>query len=1079
MGGSAQKVSVGQAENYYYSKDCIYAKEGQGSNMQWLGEGAKTLGLEGKFKEGDLGKFTNLLYGRDPSGTTQLIGVENSDKNLKNAGTDIALHLPKSFGIAAMEDPQAREAISRAFKTVAGIIEEHVQGRQQVDGKTETVKAEMIAVMVEHGLSRRGDTHPHAHVFVLDNTIRQDKSHCALENKAIMNAQSSIQQDLYNEAVKEMKAVGYDFTYEKMGSHIKPEVKGIDQETRDLFSKRLLEDIKGNGDNIVAIRKDLQERLPEASEHTIDRMMQQLTKEAKDPSLTEEKVIASHRAQAEIIGKNLPEMVANAKTLGRETTQAHTPADYLRFALADNIEKESVLKKETIVNDAIKIGCGDVVRKDIEQAFDVAIKEGKIIPLEKNAFSTPEMIATEKYIAVTAVTQATRFEPLMSKEASDKAIKDFEANKGWATSQGQREAISHVLSGNTGIMANLQGDSGSGKSTAFLAIRESLKNTDIEVRGLGFTGKSAAELERSSGIVSQTINSFLAEISGGDNGSRKLWVVDESSMLNSVQTEQLVQKAQTENSQIIFVQDNKQISAIGAGNVDKLREYGLLKTSYMTEVKRQKYYDADGRQLKPGTDDMSKAVNSYAVEIAQDLKRGDFAEAFNKIDRAEAIKEFASKEDRLSAVSDKYLASHKDTIILSMTNADRKSIVEYVRPLMKEAGLIGQKDHVYKTNDPVPVSGVYRRLGSSYSEGNFVTLGKDIGDLKAGSVVKITEVDNSKNSISFDFNDKDNVLKINRDAAEIVSTMKADGVRGEINLKENGASLAQFQKVDTAFSIDEKVMFLKNDNTHFGKANGIKNGVTGYIREINEQTGMARIELDSGKIVDQKMQGAYLCPSEAITVNKSQGISEHHVILMATAEDAGGLVNTKTGYVALTRHENSVEIVTDNKAELLEAVSREVNKTSTLDYMPKEEMAELQAKAAEIRETLSQPQDGMKELQARAEESRIATQPPTELEKIEANIMQMAAAEKTADQANEISSEPVKEVTKNSEQQIMQAQAEPTPENTTGSKEDEQHRIEPDKDAGTDHSHNPEHAEKHDQEPDNESEKELELEMSR
>ena len=241
-----------------------------------------------------------MLHGKDPSGTIQLIGVEGSDKNLKNAGTDVALHLPKSFGIAAMEDPQAREAISRAFKTVAGIIEEHVQGRQQVDGKTETVKAEMIAVMVEHGLSRRGDTHPHAHVFVLDNTIRQDKSHSALENKAILNAQSSIQQDLYNEAVKEMKSVGYDFTYEKMGNHIKPEVKGIDQETRDLFSKRLLEDIKGNGDKAVSIRNDLKERLPEATEHTIDRMMQQLTKEAKDPTLTEEKAIAA----AAIIGLN-------------------------------------------------------------------------------------------------------------------------------------------------------------------------------------------------------------------------------------------------------------------------------------------------------------------------------------------------------------------------------------------------------------------------------------------------------------------------------------------------------------------------------------------------------------------------------------------------------------------------------------------------------------------------------------------------------------------------------------------------------------------------------------------------------
>lgn len=1077
MGGSAQKVSVGQAENYYYGKDCIYAKEGQGSNMQWLGEGAKTLGLEGKFKEGDMNKFTNLLYGKDPSGTTQLIGVENSDKNLKNAGTDIALHLPKSFGIAAMEDPQAREAISRAFETVAGIIEEYVQGRQQVDGKTETVKAEMIAVMVEHGLSRRGDTHPHAHVFVLDNTIRQDKSHCALENKAIMNAQSSIQQDLYNEAVKEMKAVGYDFTYEKMGSHIKPEVKGIDQETRDLFSKRLLEDIKGKGDNTVAIRNDLQERMPSASEHTIDRMMQQLTKEAKDPTLTEEKVVASHRAQAEIIGKNLPEMVGNAKKLSKENIQAHTPAEYVKYALADNIEKESVVRKESVINDAIKLGCGDVVRSDIEKAFDEAQKSGEIRQLGKNAYSTPEMVATEKSIAITAVTEATRYSPLLSKEATLDAIKAFEDKKGWEVSKGQRDAISLVLGENTARIAFVAGDAGAGKSQALMAVNDSLKNMpDIKVMGLGFQGKASSELERSSGIVSQTIHSFLGEQEcnkGQIDNVRKLIVVDEASMVDTKQFGALKDYAQQNNGQLVFVGDGKQISAIGAGAMfNKLQEYNLVKTAHMSEVKRQKYYDIGNNEIKAGGD-ISQATNKYAVEMAQNLKRGDFEGAFEKLSGAEQIKELAGKDDRLQYAAEKFINSHKDTVLLTMTNMDRKSAIEQIRPMQKIAGQIAQKDHTFKTNDPIPVSGVYRRIASSYTEGNYVTIGKNIGDLKAGSVIKIAEVDNTTNKICFNFADPDNQLKVANNKMDTVEGMKADGAKGEISLKENGNSLAQFQKVDTSFSIDEKVMILKNNNTQYGKSTGQKNGVTGYIRELDENTGIAKIELESGKIIEQQMEGAYLTNGQAMTVNKSQGISERHVVLLATAQEAGGLANTKTGYTALTRHEQSIEVVTDNKTELLEAISREANKTSTLDYMPKEEMAELQAKAAEIREGQAQPDDGIKDLRDRAEESRIATQPQTELEKIESNIMQMAVAENTTDLAKENIHEPVKELTKDSEQQVMQAQAEPTPENPTSSKEDDQHRTEPGQETDTGHSQN------QDQDPDNESEKELELEFIR
>ncbi len=1083
-------MSAGAATTYYHEQDPIMNPTGdKDSNGIMVGTGAEKLGIDGKL---NYEEFVNILNGLSPDGEVRLVGnADGEHAHDKNACTDVVLTVPKSFSLAMLENKEFRDAIMKDLKGIAKDIEKDVYGRQNVDGKTEQVKGAMIMGYFEHSISRPTEGNPsdigfHAHCVVANCVERPDGTYSTLENHQVMKNQITRQQDVYNVISKTAKEFGFDVDLRKGKGTVIPELKGIDKEVRDVFSKR--RDEISNGEARTQLEKDL----PNATKSQIDGIMQEKGKLSKDPDLTEQKILDSSRSQVQAIGKDLQSMVANAQTLGKENAQPRLTAnDYVKYALADNIEKESVLKREQIINDAIKIGCGDVIRKDVEQAFDNAVKSGEIVQLEKNAYSTKDMIAMEKYIAVIAVTQATKYEPLMSKEASGIAIDKFESEKGWKTSQGQRDAISHVLSGNSGRMANLQGDSGAGKSTAFLCINNALKNSDTEVHGLGFQGKAAAELERSSGIVSQTLHSFLAEKTNPDTNSRKLWVVDESSMLNSKQTEQLVQKAIIENAQIVFVQDNKQISSIGAGSCDKLREYGLLKTSYMTEVKRQKFYDQDGKQLQPGKDDMSKAVNTYAVEIAQDLKRGDFTEAFNKMDKADVIKESPGKDARLSAVSDMFIASHKDTVILCMTNADRKSVIEHVRPILKVSGLIGQKDYIYKTNDPVSVSGVDRRMGYSYTEGNYVTLNKDIGELKAGSIIKISGVDTSKNALTFDFADKDNVLKTYSSYAAILGEMKANGATGTIDLKENGANISQFQKVDTPFSLDEKVMFLKNDNTAYGKENGIKNGVTGYIRSMDEKSGIAKIELDSGKVIDQKMEGAYLSQAEAITINKSQGISERHVVVMATAEDAGGLCNMKTGYVALTRHEQDVTIVTDNKEQLLEAISRESNKTSTLDYMPKEEMEKLQAeyqktveaeKAPEKTEVNSIDQNasnqqvqqqsfmadaGIQEMAQRVEESKETTQELTPAEKIRDEMAQMVAADNAKDLAPENPITATKEREKDAEQQAMQIVEAGRDEQTTEETIGKNHERE-------DHEHQ-EHD--HHYEKENEEEKEMTMDF--
>jgi ATP-dependent exoDNAse (exonuclease V) alpha subunit len=840
----------------------------------------------------------------------------------------------------------------------------------------------MIAILAEHGTSRAGDSHPHGHLVILNCVQRQDSTYSTLENYELMKAQNSIQQDIYNGIAKGAKKLGYVVDVTKTNSYVQPELRGIDKETRDLFSKRHNE--IQNADALIA---ELRERMPNASDIKIDNIAQLMTKTAKDPNVTEKDIVNSHHAQAEAMGKDLPAIVAKASTLGNseERTQPRTAPEYLTISLTANVEQESVVRRETIVNDAVKIGCGDIVREDVEKAFDAALKSGEIKQLgseKSNAYSTPAMIKAEKDIAVAAVTQATQFTPLMSRDGAAEAIKAFEAGKvaeginGFSVSRGQRDSITQVLSENQGQrLSVIAGDAGAGKSSAFACINDALKNMPgIEVRGFGFQGKASASLESSSGISSTTLHSFLGQKTGEDNGNRKLWIVDEASMVGSRQLDDLVKKSELQNAQIILVGDSKQLSSISSGDMfKKIQQLNLTPTVRMSEIQRQKYYNEQGKQLRPGRDDMNKCVNAYAVEMAQDLKRSDFTAAFNKLDGAGQIKEFAGRQERINYTAEKFVSygTQKDAIVLTATNRDRKDAIAVIRPLQKAAGQIGEKDSTYTTRDPISVSGIYRSLASSYAEGNYVTLGKAVAiskevTLASGTVLRISGTDNSTNQLKFDLNDKNNEVKIVGKNVDALGMLKAEGKENAIDLKQHGSSLQQFAKVETTYSLKEAIMITKNNNTVEGKLNGEKNGVRIILQSIDEKTGLATVVTESEKKINNyNLQDSYTTQGQVISINKSQGISCKHVINMVSAGEVGNLIHSKSAYVALTRHEQSVEVVTDSKADLLEAVSRQIDKTSTLDFMPAAEMAELQARAAESRE---------------------ATREPSELQKIEAQI---------------------------------------------------------------------------------------------
>ncbi|WP_058914209.1 conjugative transfer relaxase/helicase TraI [Entomohabitans teleogrylli] len=167
---SIGSVAAGAA-GYYTDKDNYYFL----GNMEslWMGEGAKTLGLEGGVSERD---FSEALAGRLPGD----ISLERmtGGKNTHRPGYDLTFSAPKSVSILAVVggDEAILDAHKRAVGVVASEIEKMITTRVMEDGHSSlALTGKMLAAAFNHDTSRELDPQLHTHLIVLNATELEGK----------------------------------------------------------------------------------------------------------------------------------------------------------------------------------------------------------------------------------------------------------------------------------------------------------------------------------------------------------------------------------------------------------------------------------------------------------------------------------------------------------------------------------------------------------------------------------------------------------------------------------------------------------------------------------------------------------------------------------------------------------------------------------------------------------------------------------------------------------------------------------------------------------------------------------------
>ncbi|MBF0558848.1 MAG: relaxase domain-containing protein [Nitrospirae bacterium] len=882
-------LSAKRAKEYYYERDPINNAERDQRNTQWHGKGAAELGLEGIIHKED---FEAILEGRDPHTGQQLIAGGGVDHDHR-AGTDTPLSAPKSVSIACLHNGDERladaqdRAVAKAINQFEG---KYAQYRVTRDGETTAeVSGNWVAASFRHSTSRENDPQLHSHVVIANMTRTRDGQWRATCNDQLFAEQQYVTSVYNSFLAKEVQDLGYAIETRPNGTW---EIAGYDQRQIEQFSKR--------SEAIEQREKELEGQI--IDEGLKNKAATLDSRPDKDKNITAQELHDSWDAQDTANGINKEHIMADmlaASLKAREASQnrvepAYNEYDYMRLAASISTEQESVFTKAEVLKISQRLSYGEQTPDSLERAFDELSADKEIIRLDQSVnrkgatvehYTTREMDRKEGENISMAWAGQGKVEAITTPEAARDGLDIYESMAGFDLTRDQRKAADHILTSQDRYVG-IEGDPGTGKTTVLHAVRLQAEVRGCEVVGLGFTGKSASEIEAAAGIKSQTLDSFLSK--GHDsNHSKQLWIVDEASMVSSKKANELFRAAEDAQARVVMIGDTKQLQSIEAGRpfLD-LKETGAIRTVRMQENLRQK-----------GIDERA---------VADDLNARRIDQAIDKMEAKGRIHEIADRHARLDAIVNDYCGrKSRDTIIVTDLNKDRNELNTAIHNHKREEGQLKGPEHTFTVRESKNLSPTEKHFAHSYQRGDVVIANKAGLIGRSGTESRVIDRDEQKHTITL--RTKDN----------------ADHI---INLKSEGQSLAVYREKEQCFCKDEKVVFTKND-----KGLKINNGNAGTIKSI-DKNGDASVEIEKGREVNLnlKTQYNYVDQGYAVSTYKSQGGTYKHV--MDHADTSSRQTNFNERLVSGTRHKETHEIYTNDRAALREQMKIEQCKTSTLDF---------------------------------------------------------------------------------------------------------------------------------------------------
>jgi len=601
------------------------------------------------------------------------------------------------------------------------------------------------------------------------------------------------------------------------------------------------------------------------------------TRDDKLPAITHPEMQRMHKEMAERFG-NQPEQViraAHSHEIERNVPNRQHVESALTYAQDKNLERHAVTDERDLMRDGLKRSMGEGSFAEVRERFEKRIESGHLIEVESKsparAFTTEKMIQYERDNVTEMRKGQGQHGPLVTPETWQSVQQNHSH-----LSASQRAAVEQTLSARDKIVG-LEGVAGAGKTTSLSAVREAAEREGYQVVGLAPTSRAAHKLSES-GIESHTLQCELVRNEVPNEGQKRFFVIDESSLTSTKQMNEFFHRLQA-SDRVLLVGDTRQHEAVEAGRPYKQLQEAGMQTARLGEIVRQK----DPR--------LKEAVEQFA--------RGDVFGGVASLDQQGRVHEIVNQQERMSAIAREYSRHPEATLVISPDNESRRELNSLIHRELQNRGDVSKDEHKLRVLESrQEMTGADRQWAGQYEPGDVLrySRGSKTEGIKPGEYARVTSVD-----------PKENRLTIERE----VGTLQTYDPR-----RLSGVSV--HRDADREFSQGDRVQF-----TAPSRELHVANRDLGTVEHGNSN-GDLRLQMDSGQEVRFNVrEHPHLDYGYAVTSHSSQGQTADRVLIHVDTEKSELLVNNRFAYVSISRAQNDAHIYTNDESALSRTLSRE------------------------------------------------------------------------------------------------------------------------------------------------------------
>lgn len=888
----SKPLSAGQAQTYhakeFTSKEQNYWSRKGEIEGEWQGRLAGRFGLAGAVSAAD---FARLSQGQHPQTGEQLVRqrasyeYESADGKAvrtmeHRAGWDATFAAPKSVSLTALVggDHRVREAHRESVRAALEQLEHYTQARIGGNHPPETT-AKFIAAKFEHDTARPVDGYVapqlHTHAVIFNMTERDNGQYRALQPQSLFASQQFATAIYQSELTWRLRHLGYEITTGRSGA---PEIKGYTQEYLDASSPRsqqirnYLERTGRTGFEAAEI----------AAHSTRDRKA----------ALSTADIMAAHRKLAAEYGHQAEAVVRAARERQQHQEKPAQAIDRVResltFARDKNFEREAVVDERALIRDGLRRGMGEVMYSQVRANLNERLSSGEFRLVERpgnspaRQFTTARTLEAEQEILHRVGEGRRQIEPILPRSQAI-SVSDERAH----LNRAQKSVVEDVLSSQDRVQG-VQGYAGTGKTTVLSVIRVAAESQGYSVEGLAPTSRAARQLAEA-GVEAGTLQGFLARGTAPEVSAKKhFYFVDESSLASTNQIREFLDRLGTQD-RVLLIGDTRQHQGVEAGRPFEQLQQAGMRTAHLDEIVRQK---------DPA---LKSAVESFA--------KGDVPGALDLLHSQGRIREIADSNERIRTIARSYIESPERTLIVSPDNASRRDLNNAVRQELKIQGTLAPEDHPFRVLvQRQEMTGAERRWASGYEIGDVVRYARGSKGLgvEAGTYGTVVAV-----------NARANLLSVEQPAGNVVAYDP-----------RRLAGVNVYREAVHEFSVGDRIQFTAPE-----KSLGVANRDLAIVESITLD-GHISARLDSGRQIEfDATANRHFDHGYAVTSHSAQGLTAERVLINADTGVHPDLLNSRFGYVAVSRASHEATVFTDDAVRLHQRLGTEVSKTAALEVV--------------------------------------------------------------------------------------------------------------------------------------------------